>query len=727
MQSAAAAEAKALLASGRASAAAAVLEPVLAKSPRWGRGWLLLGQARAREGDHDAAATAFKRASGDCTDSSPALTLAAKENFELCLARVLPSRHTLAWLHDAEREGVWASAIRATLATQPGCGVLCTGDTFGSNALHAALAVSAGARESVAVCGCRLVAEAGACAAPATVRLESRLPLPAGSLCADVLCWDVGNSLTTHSLANLRLARAECVAKPTVLPHVVCVKCCVVECLALAELNAVSEVRISRDDIIAAGGDAALAGSDYTGVDNEHVFSFASFRDGYERSTRAVQLQAASMRPWRALTDAVVLHQLNPACDLENCSLVQPGAWVSARAVSEGQGHAVLTWIEVGLGGAVLSTAPPELASPGCIAGPLSHVHCTQYATFAASPWNVQTGSVLQMRGVVTPGGIQVECLSPDFPCAGSCGHKASSIPDYHASMLNDKHRNAAYYSGIHAAIQQHRQLHDGAAPRVLDIGAGAGLLSMMAARAGAAEVVACERDAALAAAACADIEANGLGEFVTVMAAHSRALGDDNVGRFDLIVSEIFGSDALSEGVLPTLAHAQSALLRPTGVIVPRMEPGMLIIRAALACSGALRSLDSACGDSSVERLRNSFETLAPRRCSAHLPDVPGAELLTDIASYALDLNARPLVTCGAMQAEVVAIKDGAADAVCYWFELAFANGARVATGPEDGRRAHWMQTLFRLSPTALRAGERLQLVLEYTADRTMFTIRLI
>jgi hypothetical protein len=104
MQSAAAAEAKALLASGRASAAAAVLAPVLAKSPRWGRGWLLLGQARAREGDHDAAATAFKRASGDCTDSSPALTLAAKENFELCLARVLPSRHTLAWLHDAERE-----------------------------------------------------------------------------------------------------------------------------------------------------------------------------------------------------------------------------------------------------------------------------------------------------------------------------------------------------------------------------------------------------------------------------------------------------------------------------------------------------------------------------------------------------------------------------------------------------------------------------------------------
>ena len=723
MESAAAAEAKALLASGRASAAVALLEPVLAQSRQWGRGWLLLGQARAREGDHDAAAIAFQRASGDCKDASPALTLAAKENFELCLARVLP-RHTLAWLHDAEREGAWASAIRAALAAQPGCDVLCTGDTFACSALHAALAVSAGAREAVAVCGCRLVAEAGASAAPAAVRLESMLPLQAGSLRADVLCWDVGNSLTTNSLASLRLARAECVAQPTVLPRAVCVKCCVVECLALAELNAVSEVRVTRDDIIAAGGDAAYAGSDDARLRDDHNFSFEAFQAGYERSIRAVQLQAASMQPWRALTETVVLLQLDPACELESCSLAHPGAWVSARATSEGQGHAVLTWIEVDLGGAVLSTAPPELASPWSVQpGPLSLVHCTQYATFAASPWSVQPGGILQLRGMVTPGGIQVEAMSAGFPCAGSsAGPKASSIPDYHASMLNDKRRNAAYCSGIRAAIQEHRRLHDGAAPRVLDIGAGAGLLSMMAAKAGAAEVVACERDAELAAAACADIEANGLGESVTVVGAHSRALGDDNVGRFDLIVSEIFGSDALSEGVLPTLAHAQAALLRPNAGI---MIPGKLVIRAALAFSGSLRLLDSACGETPVDRLRSSFGSLAPRRCSAHLPDVPGAKLLTDVASYALDFNARPLPTCGTMHAEVVATADGDVDAVAYWFEVVFADGARVATGPEDGRRAHWTQTLFRLSPTAsLSVGERRQLVFEFTADRTIFRL---
>ena len=711
MEAAAAAEAKALLASGRASEAAAQLESALAQSPRWGRGWLLLGQACAREGDHDAAAVAFRRAGGDCKDASAALTLVAKENLELCSARILP-RHALAWLYDDAREAAWASAMRAVLGAMPGARVLCVGSTSVCVALRAALAVNAGAREAVAVCGSRLVAEA--CAAPDAVRLEARLPL-AQAFRADVLAWDVGNSLNTTSVAQLREARAESAAQPKVLPRAVYVRCCVVECDALAELNAVVEVCVRAADVVAAGGDAALAD------DEDVVFSFEHFRAGFERSTRAVQLQAPSMRSWRALTETVTLLHLDPASELESDS--PAGAWVDASALSDGLGHAVLTWLEVDLGGgALLSTAPPELASPGCCAGPLSHVHCAQHATFAAAPWVVQEGEVLQLRGTVTPDGVRVE-LSPGFPCAGSSSASAAaSIPDYHASMLNDKRRNAAYLSGIRAAIQQHRDSHDGAAPRVLDIGAGAGLLSMMAARAGAAEVVACERDAGLAAAACADIEANDFGDVVTMVGAHSRVLCDDNVGQFDLIVSEIFGSDALSEGVLPTLAHAQSALLKPGG----SMLPGTLVIRAALVCSGALRMRASSCGDMHVDTLRRSFDTLAPLRCSAHLPDVPGLRLLTAAASFELDLNARPLPTSGVLQADLVATAPGEADAVAYWFDVKFSGGANVATGPDDGRRAHWMQTLYRLAPGAVIAatGERLKLQLEYTADRTTFKL---
>lgn len=61
-----------------------------------------------------------------------------------------------------------------------------------------------------------------------------------------------------------------------------------------------------------------------------------------------------------------------------------------------------------------------------------------------------------------------------------------SAIPDYHFSMLNDIPRNAAYMLGIAAAVQRAAERGGGEPPAVMDIGAGSGLLSIMAQRAGA-------------------------------------------------------------------------------------------------------------------------------------------------------------------------------------------------------------------------------------------------
>ena len=58
--------------------------------------------------------------------------------------------------------------------------------------------------------------------------------------------------------------------------------------------------------------------------------------------------------------------------------------------------------------------------------------------------------------------------------------------------MLNDKGRNAAYFYAIQAALRHHHQ-HHGRDAVVLDIGGGSGILSIYAARCGAAKVFCCE------------------------------------------------------------------------------------------------------------------------------------------------------------------------------------------------------------------------------------------
>src|SRR6187549_3545532 len=104
----------------------------------------------------------------------------------------------------------------------------------------------------------------------------------------------------------------------------------------------------------------------------------------------------------------------------------------------------------------------------------------------------------------------------------------------------------------------------------------------MIAARAGAASVVACERDPMLAQTAREIVAANGLNGKVTVLALHSRQLERerDLAGGVDLVISEIFSDDLLGEQVLASLEHARAELCRPGA----RFLPAAASIRLALA-----------------------------------------------------------------------------------------------------------------------------------------------
>ncbi len=146
-------------------------------------------------------------------------------------------------------------------------------------------------------------------------------------------------------------------------------------------------------------------------------------------------------------------------------------------------------------------------------------------------------------------------------------------VQPWHFPMMNDTARNDAYEAAIKRAVTPDAL--------VLDIGTGAGLLSMMSARAGAKQVVTCEMTVPVAAKAQQIVDRNG---FAGRIAVHARRSSDLTVGRelperADILVSEIFDSDLLGEGILASLEDAHARLIKPGAKIIPQAASAMVAL----------------------------------------------------------------------------------------------------------------------------------------------------
>ena len=140
----------------------------------------------------------------------------------------------------------------------------------------------------------------------------------------------------------------------------------------------------------------------------------------------------------------------------------------------------------------------------------------------------------------------------------------SDSVPAWHGTIVTDRARNEAYDAALKNAIEP--------GMRVLEVGTGTGILAMMAARAGASEVVTCEANPVIAERARAIIAHNGYADRVRVIAKHSDELklGVDLAGPADVFVSEIISGSLLNEAVLPVVQDVVPRLLKPNGIVIP-------------------------------------------------------------------------------------------------------------------------------------------------------------
>ena len=134
-----------------------------------------------------------------------------------------------------------------------------------------------------------------------------------------------------------------------------------------------------------------------------------------------------------------------------------------------------------------------------------------------------------------------------------------------HEEMLKDRVRTDAYCN----AISHNRHLFKDKV--VLDVGAGTGILSMFAARAGARKVIACE---------CSSINVqtrqivadNGFADVITVLSGRVEDLAalPDGIEKVDIIISEWMGYCLFYESMLHTVLVARDRWLAPGGLLFP-------------------------------------------------------------------------------------------------------------------------------------------------------------
>lgn len=267
-------------------------------------------------------------------------------------------------------------------------------------------------------------------------------------------------------------------------------------------------------------------------------------------------------------------------------------------------------------------------------------------------------------------------------------------VAGFHRSMLADSDRNDAYARAIRETV----------APGdvVLDIGTGSGLLAMMAAKAGAAKVIACEANPALAATAREIVRRNGYGEIVEVVAERSMVLARSGAlaEGADVVVSEIFSHDLIDEGAIRSLNHAMKRLAKPGARIVPSSAS----VEVALAeyRGDVLPPLAQVAGFDLSLFDRHLNDTITVPVKSRHLQLRGPGQTLFD---FDFTRGEAP----SERRTEIALISEGGwVTGVVQWIALQLTADVRFENRPGPDRRSHWPCVVYPFDdPFGASAGE--------------------
>ncbi len=267
-----------------------------------------------------------------------------------------------------------------------------------------------------------------------------------------------------------------------------------------------------------------------------------------------------------------------------------------------------------------------------------------------------------------------------------------------HRVMALDAVRNRAYHDALARIITPDSV--------VLDLGAGTGVLGLMAARLGARRVYLVEPTSIISVAE-ASVAANGLDQVVRCL--RGRIEDVDIPEPVDVIVSVMTGNFLLNEDLLPVLFAARDARLAPGGHLLP----GAAVMEAALVSAPGVHATHVAAW--STPQFGVSLEPGRALAANAVLyaPEgLSGATFLSDTAAL-LSMDFR---TAGyeplAATVTFEVTQAGECHGIAGWFRIHLGD-TWLSTSPA-APRTHWSPAFLPIDPPlAVVPGQQVTLSL--------------
>lgn len=276
---------------------------------------------------------------------------------------------------------------------------------------------------------------------------------------------------------------------------------------------------------------------------------------------------------------------------------------------------------------------------------------------------------------------------------------------EYHRTLIADRVRNTALFAALQQVIVKGRTV-------VADIGAGTGLIGLMAARLGAKEVYLYEL--AEVAGVAAEILKKNRVRNCHLMPCSSLDMVDPP--RADVVISETLGNYAFEENMIDTLNDAAARHLKPGGTIIPARVTQFVapVVNGRFddelrAWGGVGQGLGIAMDLSFAEAMsRNNVyvRTLKP----GDLLDEGRGAVAWDNVDF---MSGRRNSANRTGEAAWAIGSDATVFGFAVWWEANLVEGVTLSTAP-GAAATHWEQLYFPLlTPIALKAGETLKVAL--------------